>query len=74
MIVAFTDVTASTFLGRIEELDGVPVRFNAGGAVAFASGMAATHGPHHVAQKSSSTTLPLRSFSATCLSCMSGRV
>jgi carbon starvation protein len=37
VIVAFTDVTASTFLGRIEELDGVPVRFNAGGAVAFAS-------------------------------------
>jgi carbon starvation protein len=37
VIVAFTDVTASTFLGRIEELEGVPVRFNAGGAVAFAS-------------------------------------
>jgi carbon starvation protein len=37
VIVAFTDVTASTFVGRIEELDGVPVAFNAGGAVAFAS-------------------------------------
>ena len=37
VIVAFTDVTASTFLGRIEELEGVPVNFNAGGAVAFAS-------------------------------------
>lgn len=37
VIVAFTDVTASTFLGRIEELDGVPVAFNQGGAVAFAS-------------------------------------
>ena len=37
VIVAFTDVTASTFLGRIEELDGVQVGFNAGGAVAFAS-------------------------------------
>jgi carbon starvation protein len=37
VIVAFTDVTASTFLGRIEELDGVQVGFDAGGAVAFAS-------------------------------------
>jgi len=37
VIVAFTDVTASTFLGRIEELDGVRVGFDAGGAVAFAS-------------------------------------
>ncbi|MEO6026707.1 MAG: carbon starvation CstA family protein [Candidatus Binatia bacterium] len=37
VIVAFTDVTAGTFLGRIEELDGVQVGFNAGGAVAFAS-------------------------------------
>jgi carbon starvation protein len=37
VIVAFTDVTASTFVGRIEELDGVPVAFDAGGAVAFAS-------------------------------------
>ncbi len=37
VIVAFTDVTASTFVGRIAELDGVPIGFNAGGAVAFAS-------------------------------------
>jgi carbon starvation protein len=37
VIVAFTDVTASTFLGRVEELDGMPVAFEAGGAVAFAS-------------------------------------
>ncbi|MCW5889546.1 MAG: carbon starvation protein A [bacterium] len=37
VIVAFTDVTAGTFVGRIEELDGVPVTFDAGGAVAFAS-------------------------------------
>ena len=37
VIVAFTDITASTFLGRIEELDGVQVGFNPGGAVAFAS-------------------------------------
>jgi carbon starvation protein len=36
VIVAFTDVTASTFVGRIEELDGVRVDFNAGGAVALA--------------------------------------
>lgn len=37
VIVAFTDVTASTFLGRIEELDGVKVGFERGGAVAFSS-------------------------------------
>lgn len=37
VIVAFTDVTASTFLGRVEDLEGVPVGFNQGGAVAFAS-------------------------------------
>jgi carbon starvation protein len=37
VIVAFTDVTAGTFLGRIDELEGVKVGFNAGGAVAFAS-------------------------------------
>ncbi len=37
VIVAFTDVTASTFLGRVEELDGMPVAFETGGAVAFAS-------------------------------------
>ncbi|HEV7731062.1 MAG TPA: carbon starvation protein A [Candidatus Binatia bacterium] len=38
VIVAFTDVTASTFVGRIDELDGVKIDFDAGGAVAFASG------------------------------------
>lgn len=38
VIVAFTDVTASTFVGHIEELDGVKIDFDAGGAVAFASG------------------------------------
>ncbi len=37
VIVAFVDVTAGTFLGRIEELDGVRVEFERGGAVAFAS-------------------------------------
>lgn len=37
VIVAFTDVTAGTFLGRIEELDGVKVGFERGGAVAFAA-------------------------------------
>src|SRR4029077_16050843 len=37
VIVAFTDVTASTFLGRIDELEGVKVGFERGGAVAFAS-------------------------------------
>jgi carbon starvation protein len=36
VIVAFADVTASTFLGKVEELQGER-RFNAGGAVAFAS-------------------------------------
>ena len=37
VIVAFTDVTASTFLGRIEELEGVQVQFEQGGAVALAA-------------------------------------
>ncbi len=37
VITAFADITASTFVGRIEELDGVPVHFERGGAVAFAS-------------------------------------
>jgi carbon starvation protein len=37
VIVAFTEVTAGTFLGRIEELQGVKVGFERGGAVAFAS-------------------------------------
>src|SRR5262245_27443757 len=37
VIVAFTNVTAGTFLGRIEELDGLKVGFERGGAVAFSS-------------------------------------
>lgn len=37
VIVAFADVTASTFVGRIEELGGRQVGFERGGAVAFAS-------------------------------------
>ena len=37
VIVAFTNVTAGTFLGRIEELGTVKVGFERGGAVAFAS-------------------------------------
>lgn len=37
VIIAFTDVTAGTFLGAIEELEGVQVGFQQGGAVAFAS-------------------------------------
>ncbi|HTF55864.1 MAG TPA: carbon starvation CstA family protein [Planctomycetota bacterium] len=37
VIVAFTEVTAGTFLGRIEELQGVKVGFERGGAVAFSS-------------------------------------
>ncbi len=39
VVVAFTDVTAGSFLGRIEELEGVKVDFNSGGAVAAASTM-----------------------------------
>ena len=39
VIVAFTDVTASTFVGVAEELDGIDVKFNPGGAVAAASTM-----------------------------------
>jgi carbon starvation protein len=35
VIVAFTDITASTFVGRTDEVHGVP--FNAGGAVAAAT-------------------------------------
>ncbi|MFN2391284.1 MAG: carbon starvation protein A [Pyrinomonadaceae bacterium] len=38
VIVAFTDITAGTFVGGTEELQGVG-EFNAGGAVAFASVM-----------------------------------
>jgi carbon starvation protein len=37
VIVAFADLTAGTFVGRIEELDGRAVAFERGGAVAFAS-------------------------------------
>jgi carbon starvation protein len=37
VILAFADITASTFVGRTEELLGLGVRFNAGGAVAMAS-------------------------------------
>jgi carbon starvation protein len=37
VIVAFADVTAGTFTGRIEELAGVKVGFERGGAVAAAS-------------------------------------
>ncbi len=37
VIVAFTDITAGTFVGRIEELDGLQVGFERGGAVAAAS-------------------------------------
>jgi carbon starvation protein len=37
VIVAFTEVTAGTFLGRVEELEGVRVNFERGGAVAFSS-------------------------------------
>ena len=37
VLIAFTDITAGTFVGRIEELEGVPVAFERGGAVAAAS-------------------------------------
>ena len=37
VILAFTDITASTFVGRTEDLAGLAVRFNPGGAVALAS-------------------------------------
>jgi carbon starvation protein len=37
VIVAFADVTAGTFVGRIEELHGIQVSFDSGGAVAFSS-------------------------------------
>jgi carbon starvation protein len=37
VIVAFTDVTASTFIGKVEELEGTATPFSVGGAVAFAS-------------------------------------
>ena len=37
VILAFTDITASTFVGRTEDLAGMAVAFNQGGAVALAS-------------------------------------
>ena len=37
VILAFADITASTFVGRSEELDGLQLSFNPGGAVALAS-------------------------------------
>jgi carbon starvation protein len=39
VIIAFADITASTFVGRTEELAGLSFGFNAGGAVALASGL-----------------------------------
>jgi carbon starvation protein len=39
VIVAFTDITASTFVGRIEELEGITLNFERGGAVAAASSL-----------------------------------
>jgi carbon starvation protein len=37
VILAFTDITASTFVGRTEDLEGMAFAFNLGGAVALAS-------------------------------------
>ncbi len=37
VIVAFTDITASSFVGKTEEMAGVDVAFNPGGAVAAAA-------------------------------------
>jgi carbon starvation protein len=37
VILAFTDITASTFVGKTEELAGLDAPFNQGGAVALAS-------------------------------------
>jgi carbon starvation protein len=37
VILAFTDITASTFVGRTEDLEGMSFSFNQGGAVAMAS-------------------------------------
>ena len=39
VIVAFADITAGTFVGGTEELQGTSIAFNAGGAVAAASVM-----------------------------------
>ena len=37
VILAFADITASTFVGRTEELEGLSFAFNPGGAVALSS-------------------------------------
>ena len=37
VILAFADITASTFVGRTEDLEGMAFPFNPGGAVALAS-------------------------------------
>jgi len=37
VILAFTDITASTFVGKTEELEGLGASFNLGGAVALSS-------------------------------------
>ncbi len=37
IIVAFSDITTGSFISRIDELDGVKINFNPGGAVACAS-------------------------------------
>jgi carbon starvation protein len=37
VILAFTDITASTFVGKTEELEGMTFAFNPGGAVALSS-------------------------------------
>jgi len=37
VILAFTDITASSFVGRTEDLEGLRFAFNPGGAVALAS-------------------------------------
>jgi carbon starvation protein len=37
LIIAFADITAATFVGKTEELEGGTFAFNKGGAVAFAS-------------------------------------
>jgi carbon starvation protein len=37
VILAFTDITAATFVGKTEDLEGLAVSFNQGGAVALAS-------------------------------------
>jgi carbon starvation protein len=39
VILAFTDITAATFVGRTEELAGLGTAFNPGGAVALASAL-----------------------------------